>query len=58
MIQWHTQDGNITTNHKVKMDYTLTTLSTLNVMTLKFHVDDSTKGSDDMILAQYLLTEF
>ena len=33
MIQWHTLAGNITTNNKVKVDFTLPTLSATNVMT-------------------------
>ena len=31
MMQWHTQAGNITTNNKVKVDFTLTGLSAMNV---------------------------
>ena len=42
--QWNTQAVNTTTNIKVNIDYTLTALSTTNVVTWKFHVDDSTKG--------------
>ena len=42
-MQWNTQAVNITTNIKVKIDYTLTALSATNVVTWKFHVDDSTK---------------
>ena len=33
MIQWHTQAGNITTNIKIKVDFTLPALSTTNVVT-------------------------
>ena len=54
-MQWHTQAGNITTNLKVKVDFTLPELSAMNAM--KRHVDDSDKGRYDMILGQYLLTE-
>ena len=57
MIQWHTQAGNITTNHKVKVDLTLPALSTINVVTWECHVDDSANGRYDMILEKYLLTE-
>ena len=53
VMQWNTQDGNITTNNKVEVDFTL---PTLNVVTWKFHVDDSTKGSYYMILGRDLLT--
>ena len=32
-MQWHTQAGNITTNIKVKVDFTLTKLSAINIVT-------------------------
>ena len=32
-MQWHTQAGNINTNIKVKIDFTLTELSATNVVT-------------------------
>ena len=56
-MQWHTQAGNITTNLKVKIDFTLPALSAMNVVTWRFHVDDSAKGGCDMILVRDLLTE-
>ena len=56
VIQWHTQAGNITTNYKVKLDFTLITLSTTNVVAWKCRVDDSAKGRYDIILGKYLLT--
>ena len=43
-MQWHTQAGNITTNLKVKVDFTLPELSATNAVTWKCHVDNSTKG--------------
>ena len=43
VVQWHTQAGNITTNLKVKVDFTIPALSATNVVTWNFHVDDSTK---------------
>ena len=55
-MQWHTQAVNITTNIKVKVDFTLPELSMANVVTWKFHVDDSTKGRYAMILGQDVLT--
>ena len=58
MIQWHTNARNITTNYKVKVDLTLPKLSATNVVTWKFHVDDSAKGRYDMTLGRYLFTEF
>ena len=57
VMQWHTQDGNITTNLKVKVDFTLPALSAMNVVTWNFHVYDSAKGRYDMILGRYILTE-
>ena len=54
-IQWHTQAGNITTNLKVKLDFTLPALSAMNVVMWKFHVDDSSKGRYDMILGRDIL---
>ena len=41
VMQWQTQAGNITTNFKVKIDFTLPVLSATYVVTRKFHVDDS-----------------
>ena len=55
-MQWHKQNRNITTNHKVKVDFTLTALSVMNVMPWEYHADDSAKGRYDMILVLYLLT--
>ena len=53
-MQWHTQAGNITTNHKIKIDFTLLALSEPNVMMWKFHVDESAKGRRNMILGRDL----
>ena len=47
---------NITTNLKVKIDFTLPALSMMNVLTWKCHVGDPTKGRYDMILGQDILT--
>ena len=33
VMQWHPQAGNITTNYKVKVDFTLPALSASNVVT-------------------------
>ena len=55
MIQWHTQSGNITTNMKVKIDFTLPELSMTNV-TWNFNVDYSAKDIHEMVLGRYLLT--
>ena len=56
VIQWNTQAGNITTNIKVEVDFTLTTLSTKNIVTWNFHMDDSAKGRYNMILGIDLST--
>ena len=56
-MQWNTLAGNITTNNKVKVDFTLPALSETNVMMWKFHVYDFAKGRYNIILGQYLLTE-
>ena len=56
-MQWHTQAGNITTNLKVKVDLTLPALSVTDVMMWRCNVDDSDKGSYNMILGLDLLTE-
>ena len=55
-MQWNTQAGNIKTNIKAKIDFTLPAISAKNVVTWNFHVDDSAKGRYDMTLGRYLLT--
>ena len=50
VMQWQTHAGNITTNHKVKVDFTLPALRAMNAVTWKFHVDESAKGMYDIIL--------
>ena len=55
VMQWHTQAVNITTNLKVKVDFISPALSATNVVTWKYHVDDSAKGIYDMILGRYQL---
>ena len=42
-MQWHTQAVNISTDLKVKVDFTLPALSTTNVVTWICRVDDSAK---------------
>ena len=56
-MQWNTQAGDITTNIKVNVDFTLPILSATNVVTWKFHVDDCAKGKYNMILGRDILTE-
>ena len=55
VLQRNTQAGNITTNIKVKVNFTLPALSTTNVVMWKCHVHDSAKGRHNIILVQYLL---
>ena len=53
VMQWHTQAGNVTTNLKVKVYFTLPTLSTMNVVTCKCYVNNYAKGIYNMILGKY-----
>ena len=48
-MQWHTQADSITTNLKVKRDFTLPELIVIKIMTWGFNVDDSAKGVYDML---------
>ena len=57
MMQWQTQAGNITTNFKVKVDFTLPALIATKVVTSKCYVDGSDGGRYDMIVVKYLLTK-
>ena len=57
MVKVQTQAGNITTNPKVKVYFTLPALSATNVVTWKFHVDDSDKDRYDITLGRDILTE-
>ena len=54
MMKWHTQAGNITTNIKVEIDFTLPELSLKKIMALYCRVDDSVKGRCDIILGRYI----
>ena len=56
VVQWNTQAGNITTNLKVKIDFTSPAVSATNFVAWNYHVDDSAKGRYDMILGQDILT--
>ena len=49
MMQSYTQSGNITTNLKVKVSFTLPVLSASNLLMWKFHVEDSSKVRYDTI---------
>ena len=56
-MQWHTQAGSITANLKVKIDFTSPELGATKIVTCNCHVNDSSKGRYDMILAGYILTD-
>ena len=56
MIQRHTHTSGITTNIKVKIEFTLPELSATEILTCNCYVYDSDKGRYDMILDRYLLT--
>ena len=48
------QDVNITTNHKVKVKFTLSPLSMMNAVTWKYNADDSAKDRYNTILGRDL----
>ena len=50
------QAGNINTNLKVNIYFTLPDLSAMKIVTWNVHVDYSAKGRCDIILGGYLLT--
>ena len=50
MVQWHMQSGNITTNIKLQIYFTLSEFSAMKIVTWNFHVDESDKITHDMIL--------
>ena len=50
VMWWHTQAVNITTNLKVKVNFTLPALTATNFITWKFHVDKYIKLSSNVIL--------
>ena len=56
VMKWHTQAGNITTNLKVKIYFTLPGLIATAIMTWKCNVDESKKSKYIMMLGRYLLT--
>ena len=56
MIQFQKQAGNITTNIKVKIYFTLTEFSTTKIVTWGFHMNDSDKVGYNKVLGRDLLT--
>ena len=55
-MQWHTQAGNITTNLKFKIDFTLPEFSATKIVTGECYMYDSTNSRYNMILDRDLLT--
>ena len=55
VIQWHTQSGNITTNLKVKIYFSLPEITATKTVMWYFHMDDSAKGGHYKIFGKYLL---
>ena len=56
-MQWNTKADNITTNLKVKVNFTLPKISATNIVIWKCHVDESANGRYDIILGRDLLSE-
>ena len=56
-MQRHTQEGKITTNLKVVIDFNLPELSATKIVMWNCHVDDSVDDRYDMILGGDILTE-
>ena len=52
VMQCHNQVGSITTNIKVKIEFTLPEISRTKTVTWNCNVDDSVKESYDMILGR------
>ena len=57
VMQWHTQAVNITTNIKIKLDFSLPELSVTNIVTWYCHVYYSSKDRYDIILGYDILTK-
>ena len=53
---WKNQAGKFTTSKKVNIEFCLPKFSATNIVTWKFHVDESTNGRDYMILGRDLIT--
>ena len=56
VMQWHTQAGNINTDLKVKLHFTLPKLRAMKIVTRNCHVYDSDKVRYVMILGRDSLT--
>ena len=53
---WETQAGNFKTSKKVNVDFFLPEFSATEIVTWKYHVDESNNGRYDIILGRDLLT--
>ena len=51
------QEGIITSNITVRIDFTLPKIRATKIVTCNCHVDDSAKGRFDMILGRYILID-
>ena len=58
VMQWHTQASIITTNLKVKIDFTLPEIIVIKILTWGFNVDGSAKDIYDMFLGIDILISF
>ena len=54
-MQWHKQTVSITTDPKVKIEFTLPELRATNIVTWNCHVDEYSKSRYDKILVRDLL---
>ena len=54
-MQWNTKADNITTNLKVKVNFTLPKISATNIVIWKCHIDKSTASRYKIILGRDLL---
>ena len=54
-MQWHIQAVNITTNLKVKIDFTLPELSATKIVAWNCHVHDSVKSVYEIVLGRHIL---
>ena len=54
-MKWYTQVGNVTTNLKVKIEFTLFELSTTKLVTCHCHMDNASKGRYNIILGRDIL---
>ena len=56
-MKWHTQVGNITTNMRVKIDFTLPGFIVTKIVTCYCHVDEFSKVRYNINLGRYQLEE-